>query len=38
MNLKMLHLSVGLKLSNPELGYRKAAIQLLAKQIPPRDS
>jgi hypothetical protein len=37
MYLKVLRLSIGLKLSNPELGCREAALHLLVKQISPID-
>jgi hypothetical protein len=38
MQLKLLHLGVGLKLSNSKLGIREAALYLFVKKIPPIDS
>ncbi len=38
MQLKLLRLGVGLKLSNSKLGIREAALYLFVKQIPPIDS
>ncbi len=38
IRLTILRLSLGLKLSNPKLGRREAALFLFVTQMPPKDS